>query len=151
MLLEATKVVVDCLPRWKIVRQLPPRAAGAQHILNRVDDLVHVNTAMPPARFGRWNPPSNELPLSLRQIAGIGNPCHNPTYRRKIGFSNTLLEFARVRFEPYAPVRRQLLNILRAVNRARHEAGFEAVPASVLRLRRRIVKPFGQEHLSQAA
>lgn len=52
-------------------------------------------------------------------------------------------EFQRLPFEPYAPVRRQLLNILRAVNRARHAAGFEAVPVSAVRLRRRIVRPFG--------
>ena len=31
-------------------------------------------------------------------------------------------------FEPYAPVRRQLVNILRAVNRERQAAGFEPVP-----------------------
>ncbi len=45
-------------------------------------------------------------------------------------------------FEPYAPVRRQLLNILRAVNRARKVAGFNLVRGECLRLRRRIVKPF---------
>lgn len=53
---------------------------------------------------------------------------------------NLAAEFQRVPFEPYAPVRRQLLNILRAVNRARAEAGFELVPVTVLRLRRRVVK-----------
>ncbi len=45
-------------------------------------------------------------------------------------------------YEPYAPVRRQLLNILRAVNRARKRAGYELVPAEVLPLRRRVVRPF---------
>lgn len=52
------------------------------------------------------------------------------------------LEFRRVPFEPYAPVRRQLLNILRAVNVRRSRARLELVPISVLRLRRKIVKPF---------
>jgi len=52
-------------------------------------------------------------------------------------------ELWRVPFEPYAPVRRQLLNILRAVNEVRKAAGFEKLPYSVLRYRRRIVKPFG--------
>lgn len=46
-------------------------------------------------------------------------------------------------FEPYAPVRRQSLNILRAVNKARATAGLEAIPHSCLRFRRRIVQPFG--------
>lgn len=51
-------------------------------------------------------------------------------------------EFQRVPFEPYAPVRRQLLNILRAVNRARRHAGFEPVPVTALRLKRRPVVVF---------
>lgn len=50
--------------------------------------------------------------------------------------------FARVSFEPYAPVRRQLLNIWRAVNRRRKVAAMEPVPVSCIRMRRRIVSPF---------
>jgi hypothetical protein len=45
-------------------------------------------------------------------------------------------------FEPYAPVRQQLLNILRLVNRARKAAHLEPLDPQVLRYRRRIVKPF---------
>lgn len=52
------------------------------------------------------------------------------------------LAFYELPFEPYAPVRRQLLNILRAVNKARRKAGFSKVPVEVLPLRRRIVRPF---------
>ena len=37
--------------------------------------------------------------------------------------------FYRLPFEPYAPVRRQMLNLLRAVNRVRRQAGFKPVPA----------------------
>lgn len=48
----------------------------------------------------------------------------------------------RLPFEPYAPVRRQLLNILRAVNRLRKLRGFEPVPFDALRLKRRVVRPF---------
>jgi hypothetical protein len=51
-------------------------------------------------------------------------------------------ELYNVPFEPYAPVRQQMLNILRLVNRARKEAGYELVPPTVLRYLRRIVKPF---------
>ena len=43
---------------------------------------------------------------------------------------------------PYAPVRRQLLLINRAVNRLRAAAGQPPVPVDVLALRRRVVKPF---------
>jgi hypothetical protein len=46
-------------------------------------------------------------------------------------------------FEPYAPIRRQSLNILRAVNRVRATAGLEPILHSCLRFRRRIVQPFG--------
>lgn len=51
-------------------------------------------------------------------------------------------ELERLPFEPYAPVRRQLLVILRAVNRARSEAGYELASKSCLRLKRRIYRPF---------
>ena len=54
-------------------------------------------------------------------------------------------EFGMLRFEPYAPVRRQLLNLLRAVNRARKQAGFEPVPVECLRLKRRIYRPLDDE------
>ena len=55
------------------------------------------------------------------------------------------LSFYEIPYEPYAPVRRQLLNILRAVNSARDKAGFSRVPLEVLPLRRRVVKPFAPE------
>jgi len=58
--------------------------------------------------------------------------------------------FHAIPFEPYAPVRRQLLNLLRAVNRERKAAGFEPVPITSLRLSRKGVKPFG-EALREAA
>ena len=51
-------------------------------------------------------------------------------------------EFFNVPFEPYAPIRVQLFNLLRLVNRARQEAGLDRLPASVIRTKRRIVKPF---------
>jgi len=51
-------------------------------------------------------------------------------------------ELSRLRFEPYAPVRRQLLQVLRAVNRGRRAMGYELVSLEGLRLRRRIVPPF---------
>ena len=56
---------------------------------------------------------------------------------------NLAEELGRIRFEPYAPVRRQLLNILRAVNRCRKRASFQPVPSTCLFLKRRIYKPFG--------
>ena len=51
-------------------------------------------------------------------------------------------EFYALPFEPYAPVRRQLLNLLRLVNKRRKVAGYRLLPHTVLHLRRRIVRPF---------
>lgn len=51
-------------------------------------------------------------------------------------------EFRALPFEPYAPVRRQLLCLWRAVNRQRKAAGLDLVPVTAIRLRRRIVRPF---------
>lgn len=51
-------------------------------------------------------------------------------------------EFYRAPFEPYAPIRRQMFNILREVNRHRKRAGYDWVPASAIWLKRRVVKPF---------
>ena len=78
-----------------------------------------------------------------------------PTYRQlkthlvmraKHRKAETLIEdFRRIPFARYAPVRRQILNIQRAVNHARKQAGFEKIPISALALRRKIVQPFAVE------
>ena len=52
------------------------------------------------------------------------------------------LEFYRLPFEPYAPVRRQMFALLRAVNRVRRQAGLAPLPPQILPLRRRVVRPF---------
>jgi hypothetical protein len=54
-------------------------------------------------------------------------------------------------YEPYAPVRQQLLNVLRLVNETRKAAGLEAVSPKVLRYRRNIVRPFDPVQRSVAA
>jgi hypothetical protein len=61
----------------------------------------------------------------------------------RLGPERIALEFYRCPFEPYAPVRRQMLRLLRKVNAVRKRAGHEALPYQVLPLRRRVVKPFG--------
>jgi len=75
-----------------------------------------------------------------------------PTYKQLKAFllergchrsvENVAAEFARVPYARYAPVRRQMLTILRAVNDQRAQMGFDRVPHSALRLRRHVVKPF---------
>lgn len=48
-------------------------------------------------------------------------------------------ELRRLDFEPYGPVRRQLVQLVRSINRVRRAAGFDPVPLDVLPARRRIV------------
>ena len=50
--------------------------------------------------------------------------------------------FHALRFVPYAPVCRQLFQLLRRVNDRRQTAGLELVPVTALRLRRWSVSPF---------
>lgn len=45
-------------------------------------------------------------------------------------------------YEPYAPIRRQLLVLLRSLNRQRQELGYAPLPQEILPLRRRVVRPF---------
>lgn len=76
----------------------------------------------------------------------------NQTYRDLTAFfvdrachrsiENLTADFARVPYARYAPVRRQLLTLLKRVNAARARVGYDAVPVSALRLRRKIVSPF---------
>jgi len=75
-----------------------------------------------------------------------------PTYRQLKAFfqeravhrsADTLAaDFARIPFARYAPIRRQLLTIHKAVNTRRSQQGYEPVPVSALRLRRQTVRPF---------
>lgn len=92
---------------------------------------------------GKWHPSVRIHPDEYRKLRAylVELAVHRSV--EKLG-----AEFRRVGFEPYAPVRRQFLNILRAVNRRRKEAGFELVPAGVLRLRRRVVRPFEEGSIS---
>ncbi len=54
-------------------------------------------------------------------------------------------EFRVLPFEPYAPVRAQLGELIREVNRSRKKAGLEAVEEDCVRARRRICRPFDPE------
>jgi hypothetical protein len=51
-------------------------------------------------------------------------------------------ELCNLPYEPYAPVRRQLLNLIRHINERRKPAGLEPIGFDAIRYRRRIVKPF---------
>ena len=52
------------------------------------------------------------------------------------------LAFYQLPIAPYAPVRRQLLLMLRDVNRVRKRGGRKPLPTGILPLRRKVVSPF---------
>jgi hypothetical protein len=61
---------------------------------------------------------------------------------RKYSAQRIQAELAALPFEPYAPVRRQYLAFVRAINRARVEAGLPTISRFSVRLKRRIYRPF---------
>jgi hypothetical protein len=91
----------------------------------------------PPVRDDRW-----------RARVQIGRQHYQAlkAYLLEIATTHSLkqlaIEFYSVPFEPYAPVRQQMLNILRVVNNKRRANGLAPLYSDVLRYRRRIVKPF---------
>ena len=76
-------VVVDRAPGRELMRHHTPRAAGSVQIQNSVDYLSHINRPRSTAAFGRRDQRFNELPLFIRQIAGIWYPFHILLYRLK--------------------------------------------------------------------
>jgi hypothetical protein len=54
-------------------------------------------------------------------------------------------ELRKLPFEPYAPVRQQLLNLIRVVNVVRHRAGRTRIDPKLLRYQRQIVLPFAPD------
>lgn len=69
--------------------------------------------------------------------------------------ANLVTAFLDLRLEQYAPVRRQLCNVLRAVNRSRSSAGFRTIPYSSILAKRTVQRPFdggiGREQRTRTA
>lgn len=115
----------ECEAGIRDVRRQPIRYAGYSIGYRRgVDRRFHVSVRIAPDEY-----------LRLKSYL-VGLAVHRSV-------DGLMAELRRLPFEPYAAVRRQFLNILRAINRVRKAAGFEVVPVSALRLRRRILRPFG--------
>jgi len=95
---------------------------------------------------GRWRPSVRIHPDKYRELRA---------YFVDLAIHRTVealsYELRRIPFEPYGPVKVQLLNILRALNRARKVAGLESVPHSALRLSRKGVRPFAFAELRDVA
>jgi hypothetical protein len=95
------------------------------------------------ARVGQLSPERNCF-LFPQDVEGFA--VHSKECFRKANVAySAALELLKLQFEPYAPVRRQLLNIVRAINRAMLEAGYEPVPIEYQRAKHHVLKPFEAE------
>ena len=65
------KVAVDRCVRRKVLRQLPPLAAGAIDVANGVENLAHVGHAATTARARRREHRLDDRPLLVADIARI--------------------------------------------------------------------------------
>lgn len=60
-------------------------------------------------------------------------------------------EFRKLPFDPYRPVYKQVLSVWKAVNERRKTAGFDLVPYSAIKTKRRIYRPFESENAGKKA
>lgn len=67
------EVVVDRGVRRKILRQLPPLAAGAIDVANGVENPAHVGRAAAPARTRRREHRLDDCPLLVAYVARIAS------------------------------------------------------------------------------
>lgn len=82
----------------------------------------------------------SHIRIELEEYRNLKAMLFDLSTRRPVGaLAKTFRELP---YEPYAPVRRQLLNLWRAVNRQRKAAALPLLPIECIRLRRRIVRPF---------
>lgn len=121
----------------KDVRRVPIRIGDYSVYVKRGNYLLKRAIADPPRPDGRWRvrvliarEPYRELSAYFLSIA-----CH----RRADALAAELLNLPYV---PYAPVRKQLLKLLRLINAKRQAAGFARLSATCLRFRREIVRAF---------
>ncbi len=121
----------------KDVRRVPIRIGEYSLYVKRGNYLKKASAEDQRMPDGRWRvrvliarEPYRELCAYFLSIA-----CH----RRADALSAELYELPYV---PYAPVRKQLLKLLRLINAKRQAAGYAKIPYSVLRFRRPIVKAF---------
>lgn len=109
---------------WRAYREA--RASGA------------TGEAPPPAvRDNRWHV---HVRLDDETYLGLKAYFLNIATHRSAEF--LAAEFSELWYQPYGPIRVQLRNILRAVNGARHQAGYDLLRLSVIRFQRRIVRAF---------
>lgn len=121
----------------KDVRRGPIRIGDYAVYVKRGNYLKKVSSDEPAAADGRWRvrvliarEPYRELCAYFLSIA-----CH----RQPEALGQELYSLPYV---PYAPVRKQLLKLLRMINNKRQAAGYAKIPSTCLRFKRDIVRAF---------
>jgi hypothetical protein len=132
--------------RVRDARAIPILVEGYSLSVKRGQFLKKVSATSPAVPDGKYRV---RVQIARERYRGlrayfVRRACH-------LSAENLARELWSVPFEPYAPVRKQLLNLLRLVNAKRQQAGFTKIPPSVLRYRRQIVKAFEPESVDTAA
>jgi len=87
---EASVVAVHRAPGREVVRQLPPRTAGAIQVKDRVNHFAQIDGARPSARLGRGYRRLDQSPLLIRQVRGVGNPFHTLLSAKPVLFTHVV-------------------------------------------------------------
>ena len=121
----------------KDVRRCPIRIGDYALYVKRGNYLKKISTEEVAKPDGKWRvrvliarEPYRELCAYFLSIA-----CH----RRGEALTDELFSLP---YEPYAPVRKQLLKLLRLINAKRQAAGYSKLPPTCLRFKREIVRSF---------
>lgn len=123
--------------RVRDARELPIQVGGYSLSVKRGNFLKKSTTgalAVPDSKYRVRVQIGRERYRDLRAYF-VGLACRRSV--EKLG-----KELWSIPFEPYAPIRKQLLNLLRLVNEKRQQAGFPKISASALRYRRQIFRVF---------
>jgi hypothetical protein len=62
---ELAKVIIDGPPGWKIGRQIPPRAAGAHEVKERIKDAPQIVATEPPLWGAGWQELLEIVPFGI--------------------------------------------------------------------------------------
>jgi hypothetical protein len=121
------------------VREIPLRIGGYSLYVRRGEYLRKASAEEAPRPDGRYH---TRVLIDREQYAELRARFLSLAAHRSP--EKLVAEFWRIPFEPYAPIRKQLLKLLRLVNKRRQAAGYEKIPVTVLRLKRQIWKVFAE-------
>lgn len=121
-------------------RRIPVTVGGYSLSVKQGGFLRKTSMDPEPVRDGKMRTRVQIARPEFRDLCGyfLERACHRSV-------ETLSAELFRLPYEPYAPIRRQQLNLLRLINKKRQQAGFEKIPTTVLRYKRRIVSPFEVE------